>query len=215
MTRRSALTRGVIGLAALGLLAVLFLRSAQSSREAPFIVERASLAPWTLVLEPDALGSWLSLRPPAGLSPPLGRQVFSRGGESVNYPSPASMPLLLQTEYDRALAGRLMPDAVMTMARAAGLESATFEPRCMAYRRISEPGATRAVYFVLFEAPAFSRFRQQVAEALRLAGGDVELFDPMALSPGLIVAAVDAQFSQWQPLRANPDADCLAPMEVQ
>lgn len=216
MTRRSALTRVVVGLVALGGLAALFLRSAQTSREAPFSVERGSLAPWSLVLEPDqnALGSWLALRPPAPLAPPLGRQIFTRGGESVNYPNPVSLPLLLRSEFDRALAGTLTPDAAMTIARAAGLESAAFEPRCMAHRRISEPGATRTVYFVLFDAPAFDQFRQQVSEALRGARGNASLFDPAALSPVLIVAATDGNFGRWMPLRANPDVDCLAPIEV-
>ena len=214
MARRSALIKVVIGLAAAGLLAVLFLRSAQSAREAPFTVERGDLTPWTLVLEPDALGSWLALRPPAELAPPLGRQIFARGGQSVHYPNPAAMPLVLQTEFDRALAGTLMPDLVMNLARAAGLESAAFAPRCMGYRRISEPGATRGVYFMVFDAAAFGRFRQQVSEELGRAGGNASLFDPAALSPVLVVAALDENFSRWMPLRADRDADCVAPIEV-
>jgi len=214
MARRSALIKVVIGLAAAGLLAVLFLRSAQSAREAPFTVERGDLTPWTLVLEPDALGSWLALRPPAELAPPVGRQIFARGGQSVHYPNPAAMPLVLQTEFDRALAGTLMPDLVMNLARAAGLESAAFAPRCMGYRRISEPGATRGVYFMVFDAAAFGRFRQQVSEELGRAGGNASLFDPAALSPVLVVAALDENFSRWMPLRADRDADCVAPIEV-
>jgi hypothetical protein len=214
MARRSAVIKVAIGLAAVGLLAVLFLRSAQSAREAPFAVERGGLTPWTLVLEPDALGSWLALRPPADLAPPLGRQIFTRGGQSVNYPNPPAMPLLLQAEFDRALAGTLMPDVVMNLARAAGLEAAAFEPRCMGYRRVSEPGATRGVYFVVFDAPAFGQFRRQVSEELRRAGGNASLFDPAALSPVLIVAALDENFSRWMPLRVNPASDCLAPIAV-
>lgn len=217
MTRRSALTRVVIGLVVLGAFAVLFLRSAQTAREAPFIVERDSVTPWTLVLEPgsDVVGSWLALRPPAQLAPPLGRQIFARGGESIHYPNPPSLALVLRSEFDRALAGTLTPDVVMTIARAAGLESATFEPRCMARRRISEPGATRGVYFILFDAPAFDQFRRQVSEEFRRAGGNASLFDPSALSPVLIVAAIDENFSRWLPLRASPDVDCLAPIDVQ
>jgi len=57
----------VVAVAVLGVLAVLFVRSAQSSRETPFTVEQGSLAGWTLVVHPDAvaLGSWLALSPPA------------------------------------------------------------------------------------------------------------------------------------------------------
>ena len=39
------LLKVVVGVAALGVLAVLFVRSAQSSRETPFTVEQGSLAP--------------------------------------------------------------------------------------------------------------------------------------------------------------------------
>ena len=216
MTRRSAFVRVIVGLTAVGVLGVLFVRSAQDTRETPFVVARGDLTPWRLVLGPDsdALGSWLALRPPESLAPPLGRQIFTRGGESVRYPNPASLPLLLRGEFDRALAGTLMPDTIMDLARGAGLESAAFEPLCMARRRISEPGATRGIHFVLFDAPAFDQFRRQVAETFDRAGGDVSLFDPAALSPVLIVAGVDGNFSRWLPLRADPDADCLAPIEV-
>ena len=216
MTRRSALTKAAVGLTAVGALGVLFVRSAQDAREAPFIVAHEDLTPWSLVLEPgrDALGSWLALRPPEPLAAPLGRQIFAREGESVRYPNPALLPLLLQAEFDRALAGILTPGDVVNLARTAGLESATFEPLCMAHRRISEPGATRGIYFIPFAAPAFDQFRQQVAEALRRAGGSTSQFDPGALSPVLIVAGIDENFSRWLPLRANTDDDCLAPIEV-
>jgi hypothetical protein len=41
------------------------------------------------------------------------------------------MPLVLQGEFDRAAAAALTPDALLAAARAVGLESATFVPRCM------------------------------------------------------------------------------------
>ena len=103
----------------------------------------------------------------------------------------------------------------MDVASAARIETAMFERRCMGHRRISEPGATREVYFVLFDAPAFAQFRQQIASEIRGAGGDASLFDPAALSPVLIVASTADDFSRWMPLRAVPDVDCLAPIEVQ
>ena len=217
LTRWSALIRVVVGLVALGLLGVLFVRSAQDAREAPFVVADQDLAPWRLVVGPDtdALGSWLSLSPPQSLAGPLGRQVFARGGESVRYPNPAALPLLLVAEHDAALAGVLTPEMLVTLALEAGLESAALEPICMARRRISEPGGTRGVYFVLFDAPEFGAFRLQVAEALDRAGGDTSRFDPGALSPVLIVAGLEGNFDRWLPLRANPEEDCLAPIERQ
>jgi hypothetical protein len=129
------------------------------------------------------------------------------------------MPLILRSEFDEALAGVLAPDAVMGAARAAGLESAMLEPRCMARRRVSEPGSTRSVYFVVFDAPAFGLFREAVSESLRVAGGQASAFDPAALSPVLIVAGTDENFARWLPLTAMRDAgphpDCIAPIDVQ
>jgi hypothetical protein len=95
----------------------------------------------------------------------------------------------------------------------AGLESPTFEPRCMAHRRVSQPGTTRQVYFVLFEWPAFDEFRRRLLRRMRDTGS-AAAFDPAALSPVLIVAASDAAFSRWLPLRANADEDCFAPIAV-
>lgn len=217
LTRRSALGRVVVGLVGFCVLGVLFVRSAQDARESPFSVEPQGLVQWSLAIGPntDALGSWLALRPPPTMASSLGRQIFARGGESVSYPNPAAVPLLLQTEYEGALAGVLEPDALVTLARSAGLESATLEPVCMAYRRVSEPGGTRGLYFVLFDIPAFDAFRREVSTALGAAGGDTTMFDPEALSPVLIVAGLDDNFSRWLPLRANPDVDCLAPIERQ
>lgn len=216
MPRRSPWLTLIAGAAVLAVLAVLFLRSVRSTRAAPFAVERDSLAGWTLVPQPasDAQGSWLALRPPERLTPPLGREIFRRGAESLTFPTPPLLPLLLQREFDRAFAGAVMPEAILSLARAAAFESATLTPRCMGYRRVSEPGATRTVYFLLFDAPPFEQFRQALSELVRAEGGDPLLFDPAALSPVLIVAAADGDFDRWMPLRADPGVDCLAPVEV-
>ena len=216
MARLSLLPKVALWLVALSALAVLFLRSAQNARAAPFTIEREGVASWTLVSEPDrdALGAWLVLHPPPRLTPSLGRQIFSRAGESINYPNPPSMPLVLRSEFDEALAKGLTSDAVVSLARTAGLESPTFEPRCMGRRRVSEPGSTRSVFFIVFDAPEFAQFRQALAAQLRSAGGQ-PAFDPAALSPALIVAATDENFRRWLPLGVNPDADCMAPIEIQ
>jgi hypothetical protein len=71
---------------------------------------------------------------------------------------------------------------------------------------------TRQLYFVVFNAPAFGRFREQIG-ALR-DGGAVSSadFDPAALSPVLIIAASEPTVGRWLPLRANVDIDCVAPI---
>jgi hypothetical protein len=125
---------------------------------------------------------------------------------------PAALPLVLQSEFEPAKAGTLTPAALLAAARAAGLESAPFEPRCMAHRRISEPGITRQVYFLRFDWPAFTAFRRQAAAQMRAAGGAG--LDPATLSPVLIVAGSDAAFSRWLPLTMESADDCLAPMVI-
>ena len=205
----------VVVLAALAILAVLFIRSVRSTRAEPFVVDREGLTGWTLVQEsrPDPMGAWLAITPPPELATSLGRDVFERGGESVSYPNPAQVPLLLQDEFARAFAGRVSREEIVGLARAAGFESMTWEPRCMAHRRVSEPGVSRAVYFVLFETEAIDRFRQQVSALLRASGADSTSFDPLALSPVLVVAGLDADFSRWMPLRAESETDCIAPVQ--
>ncbi len=207
----------VLALLALAVLAVLFVRSAQQSSAQPFTIGREDLAGWTLALAPDddLLGSSLSIRPRAELMPPLARDLFARMGESLHYPPPA-MPVVLRSEFDRALAGVLTPQALLAAAQQAGLDSATFQPRCMAQQRISAPGGIiRGVYFLLFDLPQFTQFREQLAQQSRAAGRDASLFDPAALSPVVMAADLDGSFGRWLPLRADPEADCFAPVVVQ
>jgi len=212
MTR--ALIKITIAVIVLGGLGVLFVRSARSVRSEPYEIARTRLSGWTLAIDPspNASGVALGLQPDKETAAMLFSQIFSRSGESLSGPVPAAIPLVLQSEFDRTKAGTLTLDALLSSARAAGLESGTFEPRCMAQRRISGPGITRQVYFVRFNWPALNTFRQQVAQQMRAGGGSG--FDPAALSPVLIVAASDAAFSRWLPLLADAEDDCLAPMAV-
>src|SRR4029453_16033006 len=119
------------------------------------------------------------------LMPPLARDLFARMGETLHYPPPA-MPVVLRSEFQRAIAGVLAPEALLDAAREAGLESATFQPRCMALRRISAPGVLRGVYFLLFDLPQFTQFREQVAQRLRAPGGAPPFFHPGACSPVVV-----------------------------
>ena len=212
MTR--ALIKITIAVIVLGGLGVLFVRSARSVRSEPYEIARTRLSGWTLAIDPspNASGVALGLQPDKETAAMLFSQIFSRSGESLSGPVPAAIPLVLQSEFDRTKAGTLTLDVLLSSARAAGLESGTFEPRCMAQRRISGPGITRQVYFVRFNWPALNTFRQQVAQQMRAGGGSG--FDPAALSPVLIVAASDAAFSRWLPLLADAEDDCLAPMAV-
>jgi hypothetical protein len=210
------LLKATIALVAVGVFAVLFVRSVRSSIEEPFTIQRQVLTGWTLTLTPegDQLGALLSIAPAEGAMRPLSNELFTRMGESLHYPE-AAMPLVLRNEFQRAMAGTLAPEALLDAARDARIESATFQPRCMASRRISEPGGVRAVFFLVFDLPEFSRFREQVAQQLAAAGAGTMRFEPTALSPVLIAAGLDASFSRWLPLRVDPEVDCFAPVVVE
>ena len=204
----------VVALAVIAVLGWLFIRSAQNVRSEPYEIARARLSGWTLAIDPapETSGVLVGLQPDKMTAATLFSQVFSRTGESLSGPVPAAIPLVLQREFTRAAAGSLTPDALLAAARAAGLDASAFEPRCMAHRRISEPGITRQLYFIRFDWPAFAAFRRQAAEQMRAAGGAG--LDPATLTPLMIVAGTDAAFGRWLPLSAESADDCLAPVAI-
>lgn len=216
MAGRSSFLKVVVILAALALLGFLFIRSLQSTRSAPYTLERAHLQNWTLALEPatSPTAPILVLRGPLDLVSSLFRQVFARAMESLNTPPAASIPILLKGEFDGGIGAVLTPDALLAAARGAGLESARYEPRCLAHRRISQPGSTRQVFFAVFDSPEFDRFRRQLADRAGAETAARVAFDPLALSPVMFVAGSDPSFHRWLPLAIGQQADCLAPIEV-
>lgn len=189
-----------------------FVRSVRSTREEPYTIAPAHLQDWTLAIEPaNAPNSALiAMRPPREMASTLFRQLFTRHAESFNGPTVPYVALLLQDEFNRSFAGRATSEELLAVARKVGLEDASVTPRCMGYRRDSAPGVTRQLYFVVFDAPAFHEFRTQLAAAALPDSG----FDPEALSPVMLVAASDANFNQWLPLRVT-NADCVAPISVE
>ena len=207
--RSRLLLRLAIALAAIGVLGYLFMHSLETTRSEPYSVERGHLGKWTLVLEPAEASNapLLSVRTDLELAAGLFRQLFSRAMESMDTPATASIPIVLRGEFDRGLAGRMTRDALLAAAREAGLESAPHEPRCLAHRRISEPGMTRQVYFAIVESPAIVGFREQLART-----GEAAL-DAAALTPVMFVGASDAGFHRWLPIRAV-EADCVAPIRI-
>ena len=211
---RSVLIKVAVGATAILGLGFLFVRSALNVQSSPYTVAASHVAPWRLALESPASpsGALLVLQPPQAMANDLFGQIFSRMSESLRGPNPAAMPLLLRGEFERALSGSATPDALLALAREAGLESAAPALRCLATRRISQPGITRQIYVALFDFPAFQAFRQTVRQR---SASSADAFDPAALSPAVIVAATDADFDSWLPIRMQPESDCLAPITIQ
>ena len=217
MQRQSTLIKIAVGLAVVALFGVLFVRSVMNVAAAPYTLARTGLAGWTVALDPAVVesGVLLALWPPDTLAPPLFSQLFTRSGISLSGPNPVAMPLVLQAEFDRTLAGRIAPDALVTLARDSGLETIQPKPLCMASQRASQPGSNRQVYFVRFEHPSFGEFRRQIAARVNAAGADATGFDPISLSPVVIVAASDVNFRSWLPVGGDATEDCVAPIVVQ
>lgn len=209
------LIQSVVALLVAAGVAWLFVRSAQSSRSEPYALSPEHLRGWTLTLDrtPEASGMVLALRPPQAMSPRLFQQVFSRAMESLSAPSSPAMALILQQEFE-AFTGRIAPDVLLAAAREAGLEEAPIEPLCLAHKRESTAGATRQLYFAVFQAPAFHVFRAKATALLQAAGGATSAFDPNALHPMVIVGASDAGFRRWLPMAGDPQVYCIAPIEV-
>ena len=202
--KKSLLIKLAVGALAIGLFAVLFMRSLEDTRTEAYTIDPAHLQSLTLALEPasgpnDPL---LVLRPSPDLATGLFKQIFARAMESLNSPTAPSIPLVLRGEFDRAVSDQLTPEAMMAAAKAAGVENAAPVPRCLVHRRISEPGGVRQAYLVFFDAPAVAQFRRGIG------------LEPEALSPILFVAGAGTDFASWLPQRISADADCLAPIEM-
>lgn len=209
------LVRIGIVLVVLAVFVYLFIRTAHDARSEPYTVEGRHLQTWAVVVEPAGGSSSpvLVVRPSQELSGGLFRQIFSRMMESLRGSTDASVPLVLRGEYEMSLAARYTLEELADLARAAGLEDNALTPQCVAVRRISQPGLTRQLYYVLFDSPAFIRFREQIAQGTRGVPGAIA-FDPNSLAPIMIVAATDASFDTWLPIGADATDDCIAPIEV-
>lgn len=200
------LLKVAIAIVLLAGVGILFVRSANDARAEPYHVNAAQLRHWTLAIDTaaDADGSVVSLRPPPELPMNLFRQLFTRQMESLGTPSQPAIALVLRREIPSEITG----DAVLALAREAGLEDAVPAPKCVGYRRVSDPGITRQLYFMWFDVPAFDRFRQAIAS--RADPG----FTPRGLSPVLVMAG-EPNLTGWQPIVVDRNRDCMAPVTVE
>ncbi|MBC8132000.1 MAG: hypothetical protein H7X95_03390 [Deltaproteobacteria bacterium] len=204
---------------AAGLLCVLgflFMRSVRDSVATPYTIHSSKMRNWKLAINADAGPNdpILMLQPPPELTQDLFGQVFKRVMESMETSSSPAIPLVLKREFDQAFAGRVTPETLLATAQAAGLDANAFQPKCLAHRRVSDPRATQQIYFVLFDAPAYVTFREQIGTLVDAAPGAAGNFDPGSLSPLLFIAVSESLFSRWLPLRADPKADCVAPVVI-
>ncbi len=209
--RTPALVKVAVILILLAGVGYLFMRSLDVTRAEPYTVRPEHLESWTLAADAGATGNMavLALAPTAELPLRLFRQIFSRAGESLSAHNAPGIALVLADE----LRGVAVPvDDLLALARETGLDRARINPRCMGYRRESQPGSTRQLYFVLFDMPEFATFRQALAARVTSQAGSA--FTPAALSPVMMLAAAP-DFSRWMPIVADAERDCVAPVEAE
>src|SRR5258708_7012899 len=215
---RARLVRIVVPIVLIAAAGFAFWRSVRSARAAAYFRTPATLRrPWRLVIQsqsqsqsqspPGPSEPVLLLEAPAEVSRELFDQVFKRSMESMRAPELTGIPLVLAGELGSG-AQRLPADALVEMARAAGLESTPPTPRCMVHRRAPEPDARQQVYLALFDSPALATFRANLA--VRLGPS----FDAAALPPALFIGLVESPQQRWLPLHLDADKDCLAPITV-
>ncbi len=194
-------------------IAVLFMAQVFRGRR-PYTVSRGELSGWRVVTGQMGGGVTVGLRPPPALTGDLYRQVTSRHGSDLAAPGQPIVPVVLRDEFDTSLMGVLAAEDIVEIVRQSGIESASFEPVCMAEHSEASSGETERLFFVLFESAGFEQARADLMLTHPEHGGAVE-FDPSALSPILTVAATDDRFARWWPLLPHDQTDCRIAMRTE
>ena len=214
MTKRSLFVRSIVTLGVLVGLGMLFAATLRNVSSEPYTIHPENLQDWVIELTPEqrSSGAVLSLRPPSTLSMVLFDQVFQRAMASFSTPATPAVPLILRRVFDAALSGAVSLEELMQLARAAGLENTTMQPRCMSVYRTSV-GREQQLFFVLFDFPEFYAFRAKVSELLHSRNSGGTPFDPEYLTAALLVAASEGASFDHFPPRQVLEAECEAPVE--
>ena len=214
--RRSVLGKIVLGLAVLAILFVLFLRTLRETTSAPYQLPAAHLTGWELALDPPLGpgGPLLALLPPRELPMGLFQEVFARTMESMNPPAGYAVSIILRGEFSDSLAGVVTPAELLELARAAGLDDAAIEARCLAVQQGMTGGPSDRAFFALFHVPALGAYRESVGRLADERGGGRAAFDPEALAPAIYLAATGGGFRGWPVADGAAEQHCVAPLEV-
>jgi hypothetical protein len=208
------LTMAAIAVAVFGLV---FVRSLKRTAAEPYVVSQAMMTQWELALAPpdDRNAAILSLRSPLNSARGLFDQIFQRSMQSLMAQDPPLVPVVLVSEFNVALRRVFSDVDLLNQAERLGLATASFTPVCLAVRREQHDGRPRELFYILFDAPAFGRFRDELGRLFVERGGERGTFDPTALSPMMMVASTDSDLASWMPLQADRDGDCRAPLAMQ
>lgn len=198
-----------VPLVAAAVLAVVFWQTVTGARRTPYQLSRATQGEWrvALVQSPGPNDEAVVLEPPPALPRELFDQVFKRSMESMGAPEVPGIPLVLESELARMGAARPAPDALLEMARQAGLGASPPVPRCVGHRRAPEPDTRQQVFFAIFDVPGYAAFRAELAK--RGAA-----LDSRVSAPVMVVGVVESSSQRWLPLSADAERDCVAPIAI-
>ena len=114
------------------------------------------------------------------------------------------MPLVLTNEYSDSLQGALSIQDIISVGEGVGLDSARFEPVCIAERR-RENGDE--LYYAVFDAPLFDQFRYELTPLFPEQAGS-GVYYPPAVRLIMAVAATSKDVGRWWPIGVDPQNDC-------
>jgi hypothetical protein len=176
----------------------------------PYEVDDELLSGWTLAAAPPGDPAVVEAKPPSRLLDELFRQVSQRTNHALVPPDRAAVPLVLADEYSDSLQGALSVQDILSVGEGVGLDTARFEPVCIAERH-REDGDE--LFFAVFEAPLFDRFRYELTPQFPEHAGS-GVYYPPAVRLIMAVAATSKDFDRWWPIGVNPQADCSVSLRV-
>jgi hypothetical protein len=190
---------------AMVVVAVLLVRAMLA--RSPYQVDEELLTGWTLAAAPPGDPAVVEAKPPARLLEDLFRQVSRRSDHTLVAPARAAVPLVLAGEYSDSLQGVLSVEDILSVGHDVGLDDVRFEPVCIGERHRESANVSEELYFAVFEAPQFDKFRFELTPLFPEHAGS-GVYDPPALRLILAVAATSKDFDHWWPLGINPQQDC-------
>jgi hypothetical protein len=170
----------------------------------PYKIDPALLSNWTLAAAPPGNRAVVEAKPPSRLLDELFRQVSRRTNHQLVPAERAAVPLVLADEYSDSLQGALSVQDIISVGEGVGLDTARFEPVCIAERH-RENGDE--LYFAVFDAPLFDQFRYALTPLFPEQAG-AGVYYPPAVRLILAVAATSKDFDGWWPIGVNPQDDC-------
>jgi len=174
-------------------------------------VPRSGLSGWTIVASQGDEPWVLAAQPPATVSASLFKQISEQTRMPLAAAEHAALPLVMRSEYDDALQGVYGIDFLISTARDAGIETAVFEPVCVARRVDAGSEQKGELFFVAFTSAAFRELREDLVPPQPEHGG-IGVYEPAALIPILPVAASAGMTGRLWPNAFDRRTDCQAPV---